>query len=168
MRTAAIRQELLNSTDENLQRRRKVLILSSIGLADFAFISLYQSGAIKRLPELPFKAFDSNKVNAAPDAYQMGAPDGTISAWLYATNLVLGTAGGTEASGRKPVHDVLLGTSICANATGAVYYLHNMVFHQKKICPYCIAGAVINIASAIIIAPTVLKSFRKLFSRQKA
>ncbi len=163
MRTAAIRQELLNSTDEDLQRRRKILILSSIGIIDFAFISLYQAGAIKRLPELPFKAFDSNRVNAAPDAYQMGAPDSTISAWLYATNLVLATVGGTEESGRKPVHDVLLGTTIGANAAGAVYYLHNMIFHQNKICPYCITGAAINIASAIIIAPNVIKIVKRLF-----
>ncbi len=51
MRTAAIRQELLNSTDEDLQRGRKVVALSAAGLCDFAFISLYQSGVIKRLPD---------------------------------------------------------------------------------------------------------------------
>lgn len=164
MRTAAIRQELLNSTDEDLQRRRKVLILSALGMVDFAFISLYQSGAIKRLPELPVKVFDSNKVNAAPEAYLMGAPDGTISAWLYATNMVLATVGGTEASGRKLIHDVLLGSAIVANAAGAVWYMSDMTFKQKKVCPYCIAGAAINIASAVIIAPTVLKAIKKLFN----
>jgi len=163
MRTAAIRQELLTGTGEDLERRRKIMILSTLGLVDFAFISLYQSGAVKRMPELPIKIFDSNKVNAAPDAYQMGAPDGTISAWLYATNMVLATAGGTEASGRKPVFDVALGGTIAANAVGAVYYLFNMAFKQKRVCPYCIVGAAINIASAIIIAPTVLKSMKKLF-----
>ena len=78
------------------------MILSAIGIADFAFISLYQSGAIDRLPELPFKAFDSNKVNAAPDAYKIGAPDATISTLLYAAGMVLATWSGTEASGRKP------------------------------------------------------------------
>src|SRR5688500_10284822 len=76
MRAAAIRQELLNSTVKDLQERRKIIGLSALGLVDFALISLYQSGVIKRLPELPFAAFDSNKVNASPDAYQMGAPDG--------------------------------------------------------------------------------------------
>jgi len=166
MRTAAIRQELLNSTDEDLQLRRKVVGLSALGLVDFAFISLYQSGVIKRLPELPFKSFDSNKVNAAPDAYKMGAPDATISAWLYATNMVLATAGGTESSGRKPVHDMLLGGTVAANAGGALYYLYNMVFKQKKVCPYCIAGAAINISSAVIVAPVVLKSIKKLLSKR--
>src|SRR3954468_4452649 len=89
MRTAAIRQELLTSEDEDLNRTRKVLTLTAIGIADFVFISLYQSGAIDRLPELPFKAFDSNKVNAAPDTYKMGAPDATVSTLLYAASMVM-------------------------------------------------------------------------------
>src|SRR4051812_1887916 len=165
MRTAAIRQELLTSRDKDLNRRRKVLILSAIGIADFAFISLYQSGAIGRLPELPFKTFDSNKVNAAPDAYKMGAPDATISTLLYAAGMVLSTWAGTEASGRKPVHDVALGAVIVGNASGAVYYLGKMVFKQERVCPYCLAGAAINIASAAIIAPTVAKAIRKLFGK---
>lgn len=165
MRTAAIRQELLTSEDGDLNRRRKVLTLSAIGIADFSFISLYQSGAIGRLPELPFKAFDSNKVNAAPDAYAMGAPDATISTLLYAAGMVLSTWSGTEASGRKPAHDIALGAVIAGNASGAVYYLGKMLFKQEKVCPYCIAGAAINIASAVIIAPTVAKAIRRLFSK---
>lgn len=161
MRTAAIRQELLTSTDKDLNRRRKVMKLSAIGIADFAFISLYQSKAIDRLPELPFKVFDSNKVNAAPEAYQMGAPDATVSTLLYAIGMVLATWAGTEASGRKPVHDVALGAIIAGNAAGAVYYMGKMIFKQERVCPYCIVGAVVNIASAVIIAPTVSKAIQK-------
>ncbi len=161
MRTAAIRQELLTGKGNDLERRRKVMMLSAIGIADFAFISLYQSGAIGRLPELPFKIFDSNKVNAAPDAYKMGAPDATISTLLYAAGMVLASWAGTAASGRKPVHDVALGAVIAGNASGAVYYLSKMMFKQQRVCPYCIAGAAINIASAVIIAPTVAKALQQ-------
>lgn len=163
MRTAAIRQELLTSNTDDLNRRRRVLALSALGIVDFALISLYQSGAINRLPELPIKIFDSNKVNASPDAYRMGAPDGTISTLLYAANMVLATWGGTTASGRKPAHDVALGSVVAGNAAGAVYYLYDMIFKQKKVCPYCIVGAVINLASAAIIAPTLAKAFKKIF-----
>jgi uncharacterized membrane protein len=164
MRAAAIRQELLTGTGEDLDKRRTITALSALGLVDFAIISLYQSGVIKRLPELPFNTFDSNKVNAAPEAYKMGAPDATVSAWVYASNMVLATAGGTEASGRKPVLDILLGSTIAGNAAGALYYLYDMIFKQKKICPYCVAGAAINIASAVIVAPLVLKALKKSFA----
>lgn len=165
MRTAAIRQELLTGRDADLNRRRKIMLLSAIGIVDFAFISLYQSGAIGRLPELPFKAFDSNKVNAEPDAYQMGAPDATISALLYAGSMVLATWAGTKASGRKPVHDVALGAVVAGNASGAVYYVNKMFFKQDRVCPYCLLGAAINIASAIIIAPTVKKAVQQWFKK---
>lgn len=165
MRTAAIRQELLTSDSEHLNRRRKVIALSALGLVDFSLISLYQTGIIKRLPEIPFKVFDSNKVNAAPDAYKMGAPDGTVSAVVYASTMVLASAAGTEASGRKPIADVLLGGAVAGNAAGAAFYLYNMIFHQKKICLYCLTGAAINFASAAIIAPTVIKSLKKLFAK---
>lgn len=163
MRAAAIRQELLTGTGKELGKRRTITALSALGLIDFAMVSLYQSGVIRRLPELPFKAFDSNKVNAAPKAYRMGAPDATVTTLVYAANMVLATAGGTEASGRKPVHDVLLGCTIAANAAGAVYYLNDMFFKQKKVCPYCIAGAAINIASAAIAIPLVIKGIKTFF-----
>lgn len=163
MRTAAIRQELLTSTNEDLQKRRKLMSLSAVGLLDFAFLSLYQSGAINRLPELPFKSFDSNKINAAPDAYRMGAPDAAISALLYAGILVLASYAGTEKSGRTPAVDVALGAVVAANAGGAAYYLADMLTKQKRVCPYCIAGGLINFASAYLIAPTVAKAIRRLF-----
>lgn len=166
MNAAAIRHELLNGTDEDLQKRRKILGLSALGLVDFAFLSLYQAGVIKRLPDLPLKAFDSNKVNASIDAYQMGAPDATISAWIYSTNIVLATAGGSKNSGRKPVLDLMLGATVAANAAGALYYLYNMAFYQKKICPYCVAGAAINIASAVIMKPLLMNSLFKIFGKK--
>jgi uncharacterized membrane protein len=56
-----------------------------------------------------------------------------------------------------------VGATVAGNTVGAIFYLYKMIFVQKKICLYCVAGAAINIASAIIIVPTVLKSLKKLF-----
>jgi hypothetical protein len=50
------------------------------------------------------------------------------------------------------------------NAAGAFYYLSNMVFRQKRVCPYCIAGAVIKFASAAIFAPVAIKALKNLFA----
>ncbi|MBA4139814.1 MAG: vitamin K epoxide reductase family protein [Segetibacter sp.] len=159
-----MRDVLRTEHSEDLDRRRKVIALSGLGLVDFSIISLYQTGVIKSLPDLPFKVFDSNKVNASEDAYRFGAPDGPISAVVYAATMVLASAGGDEKSGRTPVMDVALGATVGGNAAGAVFYLYNMIFKQKKVCLYCVAGAAINIASAVIIAPTFIKSFKKMFN----
>ena len=163
MKAAAMRDVLRNGHSEDLDRRRKVIGLSALGLIDFSVISMYQTGVINKLPDLPFDIFDSNMVNASKDAYRFGAPDGPISAVAYAATMVLASAGGNKETGRTPIMDVALGATVGGNAAGAIFYLHNMIFKQKKICLYCVTGAAINIASAVIIAPTFLKSLKKLF-----
>lgn len=160
MKVKEIRDELRRGHSEDLAKRRKIILLSSIGLVDFAIITLYQTGIIKKLPEIiPSRAFDSNKVNASRSAYFLGVPDGPVSAVVYASTSVLAAAGGIEKSGRKPVFDWLLGASVAGNAAGAVYYLYDMAFKQKKACFYCLVGAAVNLASAAIVLSLLRKRF---------
>lgn len=167
MDTLAIRDELRNGNGSDLNQRRKVILLSAIGLIDFSIISLYQTGVIKHLPDLPHRLFDSDHVNASEDAYQFGAPDGPISATAYAAAMVLASVGGSEKTGRRPLFDIALGATLAGNALGGIYYLYNMIFKQKKICLYCTTGAAINIASLLIAAPAVLKSTKQLLSHNR-
>ncbi len=166
MNAPAIRNELRNNDSEIMDKRRLLILLSALGLIDFSVISLYQTGIIQKLPDLPFSIFDSNKVTASTEAYQFGVPDGLIGVTVYATTIVLAIAGGSKQSGRKPVFDTLLGAAILGNTAGAIYYLYDMIFKQKKICLYCLAGDAISIASAVIMAPLVKRSIRQLFGRK--
>jgi len=54
MKAKAIRKQLLKGSSEDLERRRKIIALSALGLLDFSIISLYQTGIIKKLPDLPY------------------------------------------------------------------------------------------------------------------
>jgi uncharacterized membrane protein len=164
MDALAIRNELLHGATPDLHEKRKIILLSAIGLADFAIISLYQTGIIKHLPDIDHPLFDSDKVNASKDAYMFAAPDGPISALAYAATMVLASVGGSNRTGRKPLLDLALGATIAGNAAGALYYLYNMIFKQKKICLYCLTGAGINIASAIIITPTIARTLKNIFT----
>lgn len=159
---SAISQSLRGSHRPAVRRRRKVVALSALGLLDFSLISLYQSGVINHLPDLPGDLFDSDYVNGSDEAYQLGAPDAPISAMVYGLNMVLATAGGTEKTGRPPVLDLLLGASLVVNAGGAANYLVNMVTKQKKVCLYCVAGAAINFASLAVAWPNLKNSLRTL------
>lgn len=163
MEAKKIRRSLLEGNSDELARRRIIVLLSAIGLADFSLISLYQTGVIKKLPDIPLPIFDSNKVNASESAYQLGVPDGPVSSLAYAATMVLASAGANDTSGLKPVADVALAATVAGNAAGALLYLNDMLFKQKKICVYCITGAAINFASAIIIAPVIFKSLKKIF-----
>ena len=163
MNTKKVVAQLRTGDAEELGQRRKIILLSAIGLVDFSIISLYQTGVIKKLPDLPFKVFDSNAVNASESAYPLGIPDGTLGAVPYVLNMILAAAGGTKKSGRKDVFDYLLGGVIVANAAGAANYLVDMTFKQKKACIYCVVGAAINFASVAVMAPIIKKRLKSLF-----
>ena len=162
MQVKNIRKELRLGRSAELRRKRRIVALSALGLLDFTAISLYQSGIIRRLPDLPFKIFNTNEVNASQKAYATGIPDGTLGALLYALSMALATAGGSRRSGRKPVWDVLLGATVMAHAGGAAEYLYNMAFKQKKVCLYCLAGAGISFASLKLAGPDALRALQKL------
>lgn len=163
---SAISKVLRKDHSEGLQRRRKIIFLSALGLIDFSAISLYQTGIIKHLPDIPSPLFDSDEVNGSEDAYRFGVPDGPISLALYGLTMVLASVRGDEKTGRTPVFDAALGATVAGSAVGAIFYLHKMIFKERKICPYCLTGAAINVVSAIIIVPTIRKSIRKIFGRK--
>lgn len=137
-----IRQDSSTATSQ----RRKIAALSAVGLVDFSIISLYQLGYIRSLPDLPGKIFDSNKVNASKDAVILGLPDGPLTLGMYALNIVVASAASKLGKTRN-LFDYLLGGLVVAQAAGAAHYLINMATVQKKACPYCIIGALINFAT---------------------
>jgi len=158
MNAKKIRDELRHGNSKDLNQRRKIIFLSVLGLADFSIISLYQTGVLKHLPDIPLPLFDSDSVNASEEAYKIGTPDAAISAVAYAAVTVLASAGGSKKTGRKTLMDIAMSAVVTANALGALFYLQNMIFKQKKVCLYCLGGAAINIASSIIAVPLAVKS----------
>lgn len=128
--------------------RRNIALLNAAGLLDFVPISLYQLGIIRHLPDIPAKLFDSDYVNASRDAQVAGIPDGPISLMGYAANLAL-IAGAANKKGKRNLIDYIIAGNAIGQAAGGVYYLYNMATKQKKICPYCVAGALINFAALV-------------------
>ena len=106
--------------------------------------------------------FDSDKVNASHKAYAMGLPDGTTGAALYALILMLASAGGSRRTGRHPIFELVLGGAVVAGVAGALQYLHDMIRHQERACPYCIAGAALNFAMVPFVAKEVAGAARAI------
>jgi uncharacterized membrane protein len=158
----AIRDTLRSSRAPELRRRRTIAALCSAGLVDFAVISLYQVGILRHLPDLPGRLFDSDSVNASTKAYRLGVPDGPLGALQYAATLALAAAGGTWRTGRRPLFACLLGLSAAGGALAALDYLRDMLFVQKRVCPYCLVGAGINLA----LVPLALAEVRDARARR--
>lgn len=124
--------------------------MSGIGLIEFTIISLYQLGIIKSLPDFPGKNFDSDQVNITAKAFALGFPDGPLSTLIYSFLLLLIGYKGDKKSGRPDWADWLIGGFISVHAIGAADYLKDMI-RQKKICIYCLTGALINFISLPIM-----------------
>jgi len=158
----ALRDELRTGESPSLQRRRWISLLCAVGAVDFAVISLYQVGVIRRLPDLPGDLFDSNQVNASRTAYAHRVPDGAIGLALYGLTLLLAAAGGSRQTGRRPIADLLLGGSVAAGALGAAQYLYDMAFRQARACPYCLVGAAVNFAMLPLAAREALAGIQDM------
>lgn len=164
MKPEKIRDELRSGKSADLNRRRKMVLLSALGIADFSLIALLQSGVIRRLPDIPYpEVFDTNGINTSKTSFKMGVPDAIISTMLFATRMALATAGGSEKAGRKPVFNLLLGGASLGHALGAAQLTYNMFFKKKKICIYCLTGAGLIVSSAAVIAPTAMNGAKKVF-----
>lgn len=145
----AIRRALREEQSPSLQRRRRIALLSALGLIDFAVISLYQIGVLRHLPDLPGRLFDSDQVNLSPKAFALGGPDGPLGALQYALLLVLASYGGAAHSGRPRWLSLALAATGLAGAGAGLDYLRDMV-RQRRACPYCITGAGLNLAIAAL------------------
>ena len=150
-------QKVRKRSSPAAENRRNIGLLSAIGLIDFVPISLYQLGVIRHLPDFPGDLFDSDYVNASREAQVAGIPDGPVSLLMYAANLVL-AGEALKKKKKRNVFDYLLAANSIGQAAGGAYYLYNMATEQKKICPYCVAGALINFATLVPVY--------KLFSRK--
>lgn len=126
-----------------VESRRQIAALASAGLVDFSFISLYQMGYIRHMPDVPGKVFDSDKVNASQDAVLLGIPDAPISLFMYAATVLLATAASRKSKYSK-YFDLLMGGIVLGQAAGGAHYLYKMAAIQKKVCLYCVTGAMLN------------------------
>lgn len=153
----AMRRALRDGSSPSLRRRRWITGLAAAGMIDFAIITLYQTGVLRKLPDPPGRLFDSNKVNASHSAYAMGHPDGTSGATLYALTTVLASFGGTRETGRHPLWDLAMAGAVGAGVAGAGKYLWDMATKQQRACPYCIVGAGLHFA----MLPLALREARE-------
>jgi uncharacterized membrane protein len=155
-----IRDFYFHANSASLQRRRSIVAISILGLANASFMTLYQTGIMKRLPDLPARFFDANKVTSSKKAFEFGMPDAPGASLLYSLIMTLATYGGNRRLKRHYSIDLLLLAAVVINASFAVQYFINMLVKQKKICLYCVAATLTNI-SMLPYAWTEFKEARR-------
>ncbi len=125
-----------------------VAALAGVALADSIPVTLRQLGVIGRLPDVPWRGFDANKVTTSREAYPFGIPDGGPACALFATELAL-VAARRRAElrpRRKKWIDRALVACIAGGAVAATYYLYQLIAVEKRACVYCLTALAANYA----------------------
>lgn len=135
---------------------RVIAVLASFAALDFTLGSLVQTGVIRRLPDPPWRPFDSRAVMMSDAAWPRRIPDAPIALALQAAILALVGAARDARPARRRTIGRLLATASLAGALGAARYLIEMV-RQRRVCIYCIAAA----SAMVAIAPLALVAARE-------
>ncbi|MCA1665384.1 MAG: hypothetical protein LC659_14160 [Myxococcales bacterium] len=123
--------------------------MAGAALAVAVPVTLRQLDVIERLPDVPWRGFDANKVTTSPEAYPIGGiPDGIAACLLYTAELGLVLSRRRQRRlGRSTAWiDRLLAAAIGGGAVGALYYGYQMAAVEKKVCVYCLSNIALNLA----------------------
>ncbi len=131
-----------NTFGHAAERRRRIATIASVLAAEFAVLGMRQYGAIRHLPDVPLRGFDANAVTTASSAYPLGIPDSALAVSGLGVIIGLASARGTVRARYGRWLDGVLVVATGLGACGAVYYLDDMLRKQRRICIYCVAGAV--------------------------
>lgn len=143
-------------------RRRMIVGISLAGMTSIVPVVLYQTGIIRHLPDPAIGNFNSDKVNGSPTAFGYGGPDGPLTLLSHAVNLSLASFGPPKRSERRPWLPVVAATLAAAQAAVATRYLFYQIPKVDRAwCPYCIADALMHMATFALTLPEALRALRR-------
>ncbi len=140
-----------------LRRRRRVVGGTMLSTACMAVASLYQTGVLKRIPELPLGPFDAGRVEASAQAYQLlRMPDAPLAVVSFGLTAALAAGAGTgEGPGfgrRADLVRVALGAKALVDAVYGAKLMADQATKHGKLCSWCLTTTV---GSAIALGPAL-------------
>lgn len=105
---------------------------SCVALVTLVPVTLYQLGAVSRLPDPPFSVFESERITTSKAAHPFGIPDGLLGLASFGTTLVLALL-----SKRSRVASHLLGAKLVLDASVAAFNASRQIVSFGKLCSWC-------------------------------
>ncbi|PZN97667.1 MAG: vitamin K epoxide reductase [Alphaproteobacteria bacterium] len=162
MSPARLSAELRTGRNPDLTRRRWALGLSFGGAVIGMVVGAYQTGMIRRLPDIaPGRLFDAEKVDASDYAYKRAqTADGLLMIVTYAVTAALVGAGGANRAGdQRPL-------ALAAAAKAAADVVLNMKLAREEwadnqaLCSWCQLANVFSVATLALLTPEALRAAR--------
>lgn len=136
-----------------LEERRGVIISSMVAIGCMGLIALYQTGIIRRLPDLPLPLMDADKVDASDEAYaHLQTPDAFIGLGSYAVTMGLAAMGGKDRAQTQPWIPLALAGKASVDALQAARLSYDQWAKHKAFCIWCLVAA----AATFITVPLVM------------
>lgn len=160
-------EQLRQSSEEFLPQRRAIATLSLFAISSLSLISLFQTGIIKHLPDVPLPGLhtDTEKVNASRDAYALlEVPDGIIGLGSYAATMGLAAMGGANRARKQPWIPLLLTTKLGFDISQAIRLI-NTQRHEGAFCFWCLLTAGATFLSVPLAIPETVAALRHIFKR---
>lgn len=149
-----------------LSARRRVVRAALTGIAALGAVTAYQTGVVGHLPDPPVGPFDSDAVDAAGEAYAMGAmPDAAVGIASYAVTLMLAAAGGRDRASKKPWLPLALAAKTASDAAWGVYLTAEQASKHRKFCWYCVVAAGAGVAMFAGALPEARSALRTVRAR---
>ena len=152
-------RELRLGTSEDLQRRRWALALTFVGTAMGIAVGLYQTGIVKRLPDiLPGDIWDAENVDASDYAYAHGQqPDAPAMIANYGLTAMALAAGGEKRAEQTPALPLIAAGKAAADFVTCLTLARAEWRENRKLCSYC---QVATLVSGVTLALTVPEARR--------
>jgi uncharacterized membrane protein len=161
---AQLSRELRQDSSPDLARRRWTIGLSIFGTAIGGVVTLYQTGIVKRLPDiLPGKVFDAEKVDASDYAYKrLQMPDAPLMMLTYAGTAALAAAGGSERATGQPALPLALAGKAWFDLATCLKLGQEEWTENRKLCSWCQVATVISAVTAALTLPEAIRAGRTL------
>ena len=166
MEPTQLSKELREGNSPDLERRRWIIGLSMVGASMAQVVSLYQTGVIKELPELPLPFFEANRVDASEYAYsRLNTPDDPLMLINYGITAWLASTGGENRARENPLVPIAMGAKILVDSIAAAELAREEWSENQAFCEYCQVATLCSFASLALAAPEVMTAIQTLMGQ---
>jgi uncharacterized membrane protein len=155
-------RELRTGKAADMKRRRWAIGLSFAGVTIGQIVAAYQTGLLKRLPDiLPGKVFDAEKVDASDYAYKrLQMPDAAQMVVTYGITAALASAGGTQRATDNPALPLATTAKAAFDFATCVQLAREEWAENKKLCSWCQIATLISAATLALTLPEARRALR--------
>jgi uncharacterized membrane protein len=153
-------RELREEASGDLIRRRWAIGLSFAGVGIGMVVGAYQTGLLKRLPDiLPGPIWDAEKVDASDYAYKrMQTPDALLMTVTYALTAALAGAGGKDRASGNPALPIAAAAKAGYDLLTAARLGREEWADNKALCSWCQVATLVSAATLALSLPEAARA----------